>query len=289
MVASTDTFPGLLKPTTKPYRLPQINTVPLLIKDGFTLTTLFSIGALMQTALFLILPTKYAIIPSSAIALNSIISTIIGTRSKSANTYMNGVVPGRTSAQFPDPTTGKIPATPAGRSLLVFHLGVRFNHPLGLLSPGGREIGAYFDAMNKDLNLRADEYGLYHLSSWQSLEAERNNTLMFIYYFRDVEGLNKFAHDPLHRKTWDWYNSIRDQFDHIGIFHEGFVTGPQQYETIYGNMKPTLLGAASLKCKNEETKEDEWVNTLVNCDNSALRSQFKRMGKASRQLVEYET
>ncbi|KAF9874281.1 hypothetical protein CkaCkLH20_08264 [Colletotrichum karsti] len=288
MSSPMDTFRGILKPTSSPYTLPKINSVPLLIKDGFTLTTLFTIGAIMQTLLFLVLPTKYAIIPCSALALNSIISTITGTRSKSSNPYLNGVVRGRTSAQFPDPATGTIPATPAGRPVLVFHLGVRFNHPLGMLSPGGRQLGEYFTTMNDDLDRRADEYGLYHMSSWSSLEAERNNTLMFIYYFRDVAGLNRFAHDPLHRRTWDWFNGIRAEFTHIGIFHEGFVSGAQQYETIYDNMKPTLLGAASVKCDNEETKEEEWVNTLVSADNSALRSQFKRMGKATRNMIEYD-
>ncbi|KAL0940065.1 uncharacterized protein CTRU02_206675 [Colletotrichum truncatum] len=286
MASTTDTFPGLLKPTARPYELPKFNGTLLLIKDGFTLTTLLTIGALMQTVLFLILPTKYAIIPSSVLALNSIISTIVGTYSKKHNPYLNGIVPGVVTAQFPDPATGKIPAIPARRPLLVFHLGLRFNHPLGILAPG-REIGEYFDAMNKDLKDRADEYGLYHVSSWQSMEAERNNTLMFIYYFRDIEGLNKFAHDPVHRKGWDWYNSIRKEYTHLGIFHEAFVTGAQQYETIYGNMKPVLLGAASVKCKNEETKEDEWVNTLVNGNVGPLRSQFRRMGKASAQLTEY--
>ncbi|KAF6818693.1 hypothetical protein CMUS01_11874 [Colletotrichum musicola] len=286
MADTTDTFPGLLRPTSRPYRLPKFDATVLTVKDGFTLTTLFAIGGLMQSALFLILPTKYAIIPCCVIALNSIISTIISLRSPASSPEARGVVPGRVSAQFPDPATGKIPAIPARRSLVVFHLGVRFNHPLGLLAGGGQEIGGFFEKMNKDLNRRADQYGLYHMSSWQSLEADRNNTNMFIYYFRDVEGLNKFAHDPLHRQTWDWYNGVKDKYTHLGIFHEGFVTGPQQYETIYANMKPVLLGAASVKTKSEDTKEDTWVNTLVSADVGPLRSQFRRMGKAAK-LLEY--
>lgn len=50
MVASTDIFPSLLKPTTKPYRLPQINTVPVsLFFFFFTLDMQFSLRSQMLT------------------------------------------------------------------------------------------------------------------------------------------------------------------------------------------------------------------------------------------------
>ncbi|WYZ33846.1 hypothetical protein EsH8_I_000122 [Colletotrichum jinshuiense] len=282
-----DQFYGILKPTVRPLWMPSYSHVSLLVKDSFTLTTLFSLGALMQCVLFLTLPSKYAILPASVLALKAMASTITKSRSDKSNTYLGGIVPGRTTAQFPDPATGIIPAVAASKPLVVFHLGVRFNHPLGLLSPGGREMGQFFKDMNNDLHQRASEYGVYHMSHWTGTSDPRNNTLLTVYYFRDVEGLHKFAHNPIHRKGWDWYNTIKNQYKHIGIFHETFVTGPQQYETIYGNMKPTLLGAASIECKSEEVQDRVWVNTLVSADVGPLRGMMRRMGKMDATLAPY--
>ncbi|OLN85830.1 hypothetical protein CCHL11_09923 [Colletotrichum chlorophyti] len=280
-------FHGIFKPTPRALWMIPSNPIPALIKDGFKLTTLFTIGAVIQCGLFLILPTKYAIIPCSVLTLNSIISTILEIRSLKPGVTPPGAVPGRVTAQLPDAKTGIIPATPASKPLVVFHLGVRFNHPLGQLAPGGREIAEHSISMNKDLLGRASEYGLYHSSTWLSADDKRGNTLMTVYYFRDVDGLHRFAHDPIHRKGWDWYNRTKEQYPWIGIFHETFVTGPQQYETIYANMKPTLLGAASLECEDEQTKEKAWVNTLVSCDVGPLRSQMRRMGKTNEPLAAY--
>ncbi|KAK1495182.1 hypothetical protein CTAM01_08637 [Colletotrichum tamarilloi] len=280
-------FHGIFKPTESPQWTKPYNHLPLLIKDGFNLSTLLAIGALMQCFLFSTIPAKYAVIPALAMGLSSIVSTILDTRSEKSNPFMKGVVRGRTSAQFPDPSTGAIPAVAASQSLVVFHLGVRFNHPMGLLCPGGREIGQYFREMNKDLAQRASEYGLYHVSNWLGADGPRNNSLLNIYYFRDVEGLNKFAHDPIHRKGWDWYNGIKQQYNHIGIYHESFVTNAGQYETIYGNMKPLLLGAASVECQSEETKDKVWVNTLVDANVGPLRGMMRRMGKRDAPLAHY--
>ncbi|OLN95710.1 hypothetical protein CCHL11_10413 [Colletotrichum chlorophyti] len=210
-------------------------------------------------------------------ALLSVVSTLFELRS--GKSYPKGVVPGQVTAQMVDPTAGKIPAIPASQSLVVFHLGIRFNHTLGVLSPGAPAVIQHFDAMNRDLRNRADEYGLYHFSTWTAAESNRNNTLLLMYYFRNVEGLNRFAHDTLHWNTWKWFNTIKEDHKHIGIFHETFVTGKQQYETIYENMPPVLLGAASVASTDEETKEKRWVNTLVNADVKPLRTQFRRMGR----------
>ncbi|OHW95877.1 hypothetical protein CSPAE12_05453 [Colletotrichum incanum] len=247
------------------------------IKDSFSLITLFTIGAVTQVALFLVFPPKYAIAPFSAWALISVISTLFELRS--GKTHPKGIVPGQVTAQMVDPLSGEIPAIPASQPLVVFHLGVRFNHTLGLISPGASAVIKHFDAMNADLRRRADEYGLYHFSTWKGSESNRNNTLLMIYYFRSVDSLNRFAHDTLHWNTWKWFNTIKEDHKHIGIFHETFVTGAQQYETIYENMPPVLLGAASVASTNKITKEQTWVNTLVNADVKPLRTQLRRMGK----------
>ncbi|WQF75969.1 hypothetical protein CDEST_00983 [Colletotrichum destructivum] len=270
-------FPNLLPSTPRRMDSHESRNLSVHIKDSFSLTALFTIGAITQSVLFLVFPAGYAIVPFSACALISAISTLFELRS--GKTYPKGVVPGQVTAQMVDPSNGKIPAIPASQSLVVFHLGVRFNHTLGLISPGASEVVKHFDAMNADLRRRADEYGLYHFSNWKGAESDRNNTLLMIYYFRNVDGLNRFAHDTLHWNTWKWFNSIKEDHKHLGIFHETFITSAQQYETIYENMPPVLLGAASVASTNEISKEKTWVNTLVDADVKPLRTQLRRMGK----------
>ena len=33
------------------------------------------------------------------------------------------------------------------------------------------------------------------------------NSVLAVYYFRDLEGLDRFAADPLHKKAWNWYDA----------------------------------------------------------------------------------
>ncbi|KAK4119089.1 hypothetical protein N657DRAFT_321593 [Parathielavia appendiculata] len=150
------------------------------------------------------------------------------------------VIPGRTSAQLPstsyDPLASSERASsssspspfgskPASKGVVVFHLGIRFNHPLGPLSPSAKEVADQFQACHGDLLKRAREYGCLGATTWHGDEAARNNTLLIIYYFRDVDGLNRFAHDGIHRHTWGWFNRTVLQkrgHKHIGIFHEAF-------------------------------------------------------------------
>lgn len=236
-----------------------------------------------------VLPARYALLPLVLLLGHSIINTIIQARSPKDNPFTLGVVPGRVTAQLPSRTSGAFGSKPAAQPLVVFHLGVRFNHPLGLLSPGGKEIGGHFKAMIKSVTERRDEFGMLHITSWRDGERRSNNALMIIAYFRDVEGLNRFAHDKIHRDGWDWYVRFakKEGHSHIGIFHETFVTRPGDYETIYVDCPPTLLGGANVKIvgdaggeKESQGGEETWVRPLVSANHSALRSQSKRMATA---------
>ncbi|KAK2606728.1 hypothetical protein N8I77_005459 [Diaporthe amygdali] len=257
---------------------------PSFLKDSFKLSTIFAIGALIQTIVVLVLPARYALLPLALLLGRSIISTIVQARSLKDNAFTLDVVPGRVTAQLPSRNSGAFGSKPAAQSLVVFHLGVRFNHPLGLLSPGAKEIGDYFTAMTKALSKKREEFGMLHLTNWRATDRETNNTLMIIAYFRDIDALNKFAHDKVHRDGWDWYHQFakKEGNSHIGIFHETFVTRPGDYETIYVDCPPTLLGASNIKInpgnEKESKGEETWSRALVSADHSALRSQSKRMG-----------
>lgn len=67
---------------------------------------------------------------------------------------------------------------------------------------------------------------------------------------------------------------------YFGINHETFWAGPGQWETINGDLEPTLLGAASVPVTNELSGKREWVRTLVEGGHEALKGQYRRMERA---------
>ncbi|KAK5105636.1 hypothetical protein LTR62_002641 [Meristemomyces frigidus] len=220
-----------------------------------SLRTLVLFGAAGQIALFVALPYRVAMIPAALFGLNALITTAIQASNTSARCL---------SGRF-------------------FHFGVRFNHPLDLLSPGAKQTIDHFVTCNNLVEERADEYGILGLSPWRAAERGSNNTLMMVYYSRDFEGMNKFAHDDVQRKAWDYL--AKSGLKHIGFFHEAFCVPPKAYESIYGSFPPFLMGAASVLCVGE-TGDDAWVRPTVSADLGALRSQFGRMGRAFKKTLD---
>ena len=143
--------------------------------------------------------------------------------------FMRRVLLGRTSAQLPS-ETGCFGKEPSAYPLVVFHFGVRINHALGVLAPGVKQTMDHFTACNDLVVQRAREYGMLGLSPWRAGERGSSNTLMMVYHFRDVEGLNDFAHDDIHRKAWAWI--VKAGYNHIGFFHEAFCVPRHAYESI---------------------------------------------------------
>jgi len=250
-----------------------------------------------------VLPARYSLIPLLLVSLHTVTSTLIEVYSPSAwkKGQGAGIITKTVSAQFPkesynspdpaDKSDDKSPfsSTPADHGIVVLHLGVRFNHPLGVLSPMGKEVAEASAACNKrvmayidDKDGSKDDFGCLGMTAWQGTERESNNTMLTVYYFRDIEGLNRFAHDEVHRKAWDFYKQEfckRLGYTHIGVFHETFYAPPEMYETIYMNIQPTMLGLATMQVFNEEKGKREWVSPLVDGKHPRLRSQWARMGK----------
>lgn len=135
--------------------------------------------------------------------------------------------------------------------------------------------------MVASLNERREDYGMLSITNWRGQERQSNNIIMIIAYFRSVDDLNRFAHDEVHRKGWDWYHGfVRETgYRHLGLFHETFLSRAGDYETIYVDTAPTLLGGANVRVAGGDSKEDgEWLRPLVSADHPALKSQAKRMG-----------
>lgn len=262
-----------------------------MVKDQLSLPTLLCLGALAQASLLLLLPARWAVLPAAAFALHGIVSTILQLLFPSLNPFNKDIIVGRVSAQLPNasydpsqPAEKPLFGTrPASEQIVVFHLGLRYSHPLGMLSPGAKEIGEFAMKMFADLQDESKKYGCIGSTYWRSASRGSKNSTMGVFYFRSVEGLHAFAHGKAHRDGWDWYNAWvkRTGYTHIGIFHETFLAGPGQWETIYADMPPTLLGSTDVKVLNEQTGQEEFVVPLVDGNNRQLRSQYGRMGRTN--------
>ncbi|OAA74093.1 hypothetical protein ISF_00994 [Cordyceps fumosorosea ARSEF 2679] len=233
------------------------------------------LGSVLQALISLVLPARWAYVPLLSYLAIYAVSALLNLTSTSSSSYPLNVIPGRTAAQLPLPS-GSFRTTSAEDQLVVFHIGAQFNHPLGPLCPGGRETGARFARLADDLRQRRAELGVLAISEWKTV-LDGSLTVNTIIYFRDVASLNAFAHEPMHREAWDWFAA--QKFPHLGVFHETFLVPRKNYESVYLNCKPTLLGAAASHARDEKTGEEHWVNALVSADTPALKTQYARMGR----------
>ncbi|KAL2752040.1 hypothetical protein ACRALDRAFT_2114016, partial [Sodiomyces alcalophilus JCM 7366] len=272
-----------------------------ILKDQFEIQTVLLIGAVMQGILFWLFPAKFAVVPMILGFLYTVIPTLQAILIPSANPYLKYTISGPTTALLPILPEGKTryripPAAspqshPCPSGTVVLHLGVRFNHPLGVLSPGGHDVGILFRDMNDKLEVSAREgtpdYGFLGLSHWRAAERAAKNTQMTVYFFRDLAGLRRFAAGPVHRDAMAWWDRVAARYPHIGIFHEVFAAPPGAWETMYANMAPTLLGAVSVPVEGGnrgegkgDEKKGEFMSPLVDARGVGLRSMDQRMGRA---------
>ncbi|RYO83169.1 hypothetical protein DL766_001492 [Monosporascus sp. MC13-8B] len=253
------------------------------VMDGFRLRTLFVIGALSQIILLKLLPARVAILPATLLALHSFLTTVAQTVRTRHGKYPKDVVRGRSSAQLPDREKGAHGSDPAADSIVVFHVGVSFNHPLGPLGPGGKGLGEKFKGVLEALERDPERYGVLGVTQWRGAAGDANNTLMQVAYFRNIEGLHRFAHDTAHRAAWDFVTGTGRTHGRFGFFHETFRVPRGDYETVYLDMPPTLLGNVRVPCPDiTGSGPPRLVSTLVSADHPNLKTMVNRMGRKSK-------
>ncbi|KAJ5723061.1 hypothetical protein N7488_001096 [Penicillium malachiteum] len=190
---------------------------------------------------------------------------------------MDGVLPGKTSAQFPD-STG-----PSEQPIVVIKLAMRSNHPLGVLHRHVRIVGKMFDRMMDELDNNSDHYEYLGANRYIANERATSNEIMILAYFRSYEGLHKFSHAPdgVHREAWNYWNKEimgkgkTEEGRMFGINHEVFQAPAQRWESIYANYHPSGLGAATFKVTVDG--KDKWANPLVDASRGLLRTSQGRM------------
>ena len=232
------------------------------------------LGSLLQLTLSALLPLRWAAVPALVLLFNAAITTVFQCLNSSGNHFMARVVSGRATAQFPS-EVGTYGPEPSQGSLVVFNLGIQFNHPLGVMAPGVKEINNAFLAMSVDMMKRKDELGLISVSHWRANERESNNSMLISYYFKDAEKIQQFANEELHLGARNAYYARRPE--HVGIYHETFVVKDGGYESLYGNCHPVLMGRGQVMV-NPKEGEKQWMSTLVSADTPALKSYNARLG-----------
>ncbi|MGW1212278.1 DUF4188 domain-containing protein [Streptomyces sp. NPDC002499] len=88
---------------------------------------------------------------------------------------------------------------------------------------------------------RQREYGFLAARTWLA------RTVVVVQYWRSMDELMAYAHnlDAEHRPAWARFNRAVGDNGAVGIYHEAYVVNPARTHTVYRNMPPFGLGAAT--------------------------------------------
>jgi hypothetical protein len=121
---------------------------------------------------------------------------------------------------------------------VVFLIGMRFNKLWKV-----HKWGPVFTAMPRMLAEleRQPELGFLSGNLWFG------RTTLLVQYWRSFEHLETYAkaRDKEHLPAWSAFNRAVGANGDVGIFHETYRVAPGEYESLYANMPPILLGRAA--------------------------------------------
>jgi hypothetical protein len=139
---------------------------------------------------------------------------------------------------------------------------------MGIFGPGFQVLGNYMNQMQAQLADNAIQYNCEPINSylfvllvrfnaflnidlgatsWLGIgERSTANQLMFATYFRTLEDVHAYAHSPLHREAWGWWNNITKSHPHLSIMHEVYQASKNHSENIYINNHLTGIGGLRL-------------------------------------------
>jgi heme-degrading monooxygenase HmoA len=259
------------------------------LRENFSVSTWMLFGAFLQSLVVLIIPRFYAMLPSLIILAARLADTLAITYGWKKNHYLDEAAMYRVSPQIPD-ENGNFHQDAAQEKVVVFLLGAKVNHPMGLLAPNVKVIGDYLTRMIQDIEKDNPGTGFYGGSSWSSQDKNGATELLFLSYWRSADDIHRFAYGDLHRDAWEWWNKTIADNDHLGINHEIFEVDRHHWEGIYVNFQPTGLGATTFLRKGDKmmggTVDDQWISPLVDARRGKLRSSAGRLGRRPEELYE---
>ncbi|MEF8887801.1 MAG: DUF4188 domain-containing protein [Haloarculaceae archaeon] len=124
--------------------------------------------------------------------------------------------------------------------VVVFLIGMRVNAAWKL----HRWLPVFLVAPRMVRELRREpDSGL--LGSWGFLSPPR--TVGFVQYWDSFESLRAYARDSdhLHLEAWGEYNEREAEEGDVGIWHETYRVAAGEHESVYNNVTPRGLGAAT--------------------------------------------
>ena len=219
------------------------NVVEQVLRDNFRTSTWVLLGACLQTVLLYYVPGYLCLVPAFVLLGWRIADTMLMTIGIRRNHFMDGVIPGKVTAHFPD-AAGKYTSESAGESpVCLILLGIRCNHPLGMFAPKFKTIFDFFNDNIAALEAEPERYGWLGMTGWlQGGDRATGSEQMMVGYFKDADCLHRFAHGVSHRKGWVWWDSIVKDNPHLSLMHETYMVPRKHWETVYINHHLTGLG-----------------------------------------------
>ncbi|KAK7556955.1 hypothetical protein IWX49DRAFT_18743 [Phyllosticta citricarpa] len=264
------------------------------IRDQLTISSWLALGACLQSLLFLV-AGRVALVPAFVLIFYRVVDTALMVKGwKPDPDAMENILKNKYAVHYPD-SQGKYSGKPANKDVVVFMIGARSNHPLGLLAPGFNTLGDYFDKMCEDVEARSEEYGLLGCTNYAVQgDCSTSTETMSVMFFENMEGLHKFAHDPLHREGWNWWNKDLAKFGHISIWHEAFHSPAGHWEGIYINSHPRGLAATTVPITLEKDSGDlkagtkAYLSPIVDARKGVLKTSAGRFSVLESKADEHD-
>jgi len=249
-----------------------------MLRDNFQVSNWMLMGAAaVGTSFFLVGSWAfYGVLAIYALIGFRLLQTLIMTLGWIPNKFLKDVIPEKFTAQLPPQDAED--NTPGSSGFCLFLLGARVNHPLGILAPGAKTISEWAEKCYEECK-NNEEYGLMGMSHFLGTERDANNTILTLMYFRNTDGLHKFALSQVHRDTWSWWLEIQKKWPHLAIMHETYDVPPKHWEVIYAHSHPAALSGASVKMEDPDAEGNPlWWSTPVSASSGKFRSSKGRLG-----------
>ena len=273
--------PSIVRPKSQSRRKSQSRQFFNTLQLNFSLFTWSLLGATIQGTILLIHPSIISLLPAISLLLIRFVDSCLMAFNLKRNVYMTDVIPKKIAGVSID-ADGQFTEKPATGKIAVLLLGAKTNHPFGLFAPGLKELGGWLGKMLEDLDANAASRGFLGQTDFIRYDERGALELTNIIYWKDLASIHDFAHAPLHREAWKWWEDTLKEHDFIGINHEIFEADTGSWESIYANFQPTCFGATSYLRKGGKLESgivpDQWVSPLVDASRGKLARSSGRLG-----------
>ncbi|KAL6705130.1 hypothetical protein ACN47E_007235 [Coniothyrium glycines] len=259
----------------------------------YTISSWLLLGACIQCILVATLPRNLSLLPPIIVLGYRILRSYLVATGHLPDGLLSEAYHGRQTWQIPTSRDGSTTKS-SSESIVVLVLAATWNHPNGRFSPGSSDLGGYFTKMWDDAEAIREKYGF--LGNTPSLVVEASGdrpdgqgyTVVYLSYWKSLEGLGVFAHAKPHMKgqLW-WEKGAGNEFPHIGIMHETYEVPAGSWENVFHNFRPFGISNAKYPVSGKATGgEDsieraqvEWVSGLQSADKKDWKTMLRRMGR----------